>query len=477
MFHMSSLVTASVANIIDRSDISGRQIQAFMRRRIEERLMARNTLPVGVSEQHRLYESIVAEDEDLAAMLIEQMVGSRSVVEILIANQQGIILVSSNPAQNGKAMLSRPSLEQLQNENTFSKIYNVLTTQKDYETRLNFGDAGNGKTLFTVQILVSPVLMRAAILPELKGTGLVAMFSLFAALAIAYASAHLAMRPLKEISHLIDRLSAGEGIDEVTHQQRQEKEVALVESKLNLLSEQFHHSQRDAESRRLAAISSLTSGVAHEIKNPLNSIALRLELLRAHIASGSDSTDEELDILSQEATRLDRVVTTFLDFTRPVEIAMEEIDPVALAQDILSFIRPEADSKQISLNLIPPAQTFTLRGDTDMLRQAMMNIMKNAIEAMESHGSLIVSVESKKGECEILIRDTGPGIPPEIREKIFQLYFSTKSTGTGIGLAMTFRAIQLHGGSITVESEPGEGTAFRLLLPVRRVETKVWKKA
>lgn len=470
--HMNGLIVASLGNMIDRADISGRQIQAFMRRRIEERLLARNVLPSDSMEQRKLYESIVEEDEDLSAMLIEQMVGSRSIVEILIANEAGITLVSSNPAQVGKPMLSRPSLVQLRDENPLSRITAVLTAQNDYETRTSFGDAGNQRALFTVQILVSPVLLRAAIMPELKGTGLVAMLSLAAALALAYASAYLAMRPLKEISDIIDRVASGESMEEITHLKAQEREVAAVESKLSLLSEQFQHSQRDAESRRLAAISSLTSGVAHEIKNPLNSIALRLELLRAHIASGSDSTDEELDILAQEVTRLDRVVKTFLDFTRPVELAMKEIDVVSLCQEILNFIQPEADTKGIQLELVKPQTAVTLRGDADLLKQAMMNIVKNSIEAMNTEGTLTVTVENRRGECEIVIQDTGPGIPPEIREKIFQLYFSTKQTGTGIGLAMTFRAIQLHGGSITIDSNPGQGATFRLRLPVRRVENR-----
>ncbi len=470
--HMNSLMTASINNIIDRSDNSGRQIQAFMRRRIEERLMARSVLPSDQAELRKIYESIIEEDEDLAAMLIEQMVGSRAIVEILIANEAGITLVSSNPAQTGKPMISRPELIRLRDENPISRITTVLTAQNDYESRTSFGDAGNQRALFTIQILVSPILMKAALLPELKGTSIVALLSLIVAMLLAYASARLAMRPIQEIGDIIDRLAQGESIADISHEKAQEKEVALVESKLNFLSEQFQNTQRDAESRRLAAMSSLTSGVAHEIKNPLNSIALRLELVRAHIENGSDSANDELDIVAQEVTRLDRVVKTFLDFTRPLELAMEEVDPTVLSQDVLNFIQPEAESRSIQLKLVPPQKPIHLRGDQDLLKQAMMNIVKNALEAMEKDGQLTVTIENKRGECEIRIHDTGPGIPTEIQQKIFNLYFSTKETGNGIGLAMTFRAIQLHGGSITIESEAGKGTTFQLRLPVHKMETR-----
>lgn len=465
--HVNSLIVNALSNVIDRSDVAGRQIQAFMRRRIEERLLAKGSLPQDATERKRLYASIVEEDEDLAAMLIEQMAESRSIVEIDIAGENGMILASSNPSQTGKPLVAKPSLAKLREENPSARVAAILSSRNDYETRINFGDAESQRPLFTIQILVSPVLLRAAMSPELRGTALAAALSLVAAMFLAYVSAHVAMRPLREISDTIDRLASGVGAESLSR----EREVAAVESKLNLLSEQFQSSQRDAESRRLVAITSLTSGVAHEIKNPLNSIALRLELLRARVASGAE-VDGEIDVLSQEVTRLDRVVKTFLDFTRPVEMAMEVIVPAALCREVLNFVQPEAEAASVKTELVPPVGILTIRGDADLLKQALMNIVKNSIEAMPNGGALTVTVSSRKGECEIAIRDTGMGIPPETREKIFQLYFSTKEKGTGIGLAMTFRAVQLHGGSISVESEAGQGTTFLIRLPRLRMENR-----
>lgn len=464
--HVNSLISTSLNNVMDRSDVAGRQIQAFMRRRIEERLMASGMVPATFSQQKQMYERIVEEDEDLAAMLIQQMAESRSIVEINIAGENGMILTSSNPGRVRKPLIAKPSLARLREEGPFARATAGLSARSDYETRFAFGDAGHQRALFTIQILVSPVLLRAAMLPELRGTALAAIASLAVAMLLAYASANLALRPLREISQTIDRLASGGETDTRSH----EREVAAVESKLNMLSEQFQSSRRDAESRRLAAITSLTSGVAHELKNPLNSISLRLELLRARLASGADA-DGEIDILAQEVTRLDRVVKTFLDFTRPVELAMEEVDPSSLCRSVLDFVRPEADAAGVSLEFVEPSRPITIRGDEDLIRQALLNIFKNAIEAMPDGGTLTAKVSEVAGECEISINDTGVGIPAEKREKIFQLYFSTKEKGSGIGLAMTFRAVQLHGGSIFVESEVGQGTTFHIHLP--RVRTEV----
>jgi signal transduction histidine kinase len=112
-----------------------------------------------------------------------------------------------------------------------------------------------------------------------------------------------------------------------------------------------------------------------------------------------------------------------------------------------------------------------VKADADLLRQALVNITVNAIEAMERGGQLRIYVEKNSDFAVICVQDTGPGIPPAQRDKIFQLYYTTKPRGSGIGLAMTFRAVQLHGGTIEVEGEPGKGTTFRVTLPLAGVTT------
>jgi signal transduction histidine kinase len=218
-------------------------------------------------------------------------------------------------------------------------------------------------------------------------------------------------------------------------------------------------------SSRLTAINRLTGGVAHAIKNPLNAIALRLELLRSRVLPEIPQAEAEMEIIAQEIARLDRVVRTFLDFTRPVVLNSAEFDLRETVGGILNLVRPEAEGCGVRIETERPAASVRVCGDRELLRQAILNIVRNALDAMPGGGLLRVRVFRDGAEVVLAISDTGPGIPAENLDQIFELYFSTKEKGSGIGLAMTFRAVQLHGGSIEVESEPGDGATFSIRLP------------
>jgi signal transduction histidine kinase len=216
---------------------------------------------------------------------------------------------------------------------------------------------------------------------------------------------------------------------------------------------------------RLAAISRITGGVAHEIKNPLNAISLRLDLLRARLGEPEEELMAEIDILSNEVRRLDRVVKTFLDFSRPVDVKLTEVDLVAIAREVAELTTPQAGLAHIRVWFEDSAESAPIRGDADMLKQAILNLVLNAIEAMKNGGNLWLRV-SRDGNAVILnVSDDGPGIPAEAQDKVFQLYFTTKIRGSGIGLAMTYRAVQLHNGTINFSTELGRGTAFQMTFP------------
>jgi PAS domain S-box-containing protein len=228
---------------------------------------------------------------------------------------------------------------------------------------------------------------------------------------------------------------------------------------------------RDAESRRelekqldlssrLAALSRLTSGVAHEIKNPLNAMALQLEVLRSRL----EGEQPEVDVIASEIKRLDNVVKTFLNFNRPIELRAVPIDLSEIVKGVFTLISAEASAKQIHLET-SLQEHLVIHGDAELLQQAILNVVKNGIEAMTDGGKLGARTAFEGDECTLDISDAGPGIPPEIRDKIFNLYFTTKKNGTGIGLATTFRVVYLHSGSIAVDTDPGKGTTFRFRFP------------
>ncbi len=216
---------------------------------------------------------------------------------------------------------------------------------------------------------------------------------------------------------------------------------------------------------RLSAISRITGGVAHEVKNPLNAILMHVELARMKLAKGDSDLKPQMDIITSEIVRLDRVVKTFLDFTRPVELHPVEIPLESFVNDIAALARPLAETAGIELNVSQETEGVSIGADLDLLKQAMLNVVVNAIEAMPDGGQLRFESAVRGDDAEIRIIDTGCGIRPELKEKVFGLYFTTKQTGSGIGLAMTFRIVQLHDGTIDFTSEPGKGTTFVIRIP------------
>jgi len=217
---------------------------------------------------------------------------------------------------------------------------------------------------------------------------------------------------------------------------------------------------------RLAAISRISGGVAHEVKNPLNAILLHVEVARAKVARGENDVSPEMDIIASEILRLDRVVRTFLDFSRPVELKLANIQVHDLVNQIVDLARPQATAGGIQIEVKQEAEGTEVRVDLDLMKQAVLNVVVNAMQAMPGGGRLGFESCVNGDTAEVRVSDTGAGISPELRDKIFRLYFSTKTKGSGIGLAMTFRIVQLHDGTIDFTSEPGKGTTFLIRLPI-----------
>ncbi|MFN7930174.1 MAG: ATP-binding protein [Blastocatellia bacterium] len=214
---------------------------------------------------------------------------------------------------------------------------------------------------------------------------------------------------------------------------------------------------------RLAALSRITSGVAHEVKNPLHAMVLHLELLRAKVDAGRDPS-KHVDVLTSEVNRLNRVVQTFLDFTRPLQLQTRKYDANELLREVM-LLAPIAPGSRIEVVTHYAREPQWVEADIDLMKQALLNIIINACQAMPNGGTLTLTTARQNNHVELTIGDTGVGIPEEMREKIFNLYFTTKEKGSGIGLAQAFRAIQMHSGSIDVESTVGQGTRFKISLP------------
>jgi signal transduction histidine kinase len=244
-------------------------------------------------------------------------------------------------------------------------------------------------------------------------------------------------------------------------------------------------------SRRMAAIGRLTSGVGHEVKNPINAIVVHLELLKSKLGAAEGPATRHLEVIDAEIRRLDRVVQTLVDFSRPVELQLHEQDLRLVIGDVLALAADELTTRKIKLTSRIPEEPLIANVDADLLKQAALNVIQNGAQAMPEGGRLEVALEedfsagngslsearqdgldgARIGRATpkfavLRIADEGGGIPAEIREKIFDLYFTTKTGGSGIGLAMTYRILQLHHGSVDVQSRRGRGTEFLLRIPL-----------
>jgi PAS domain S-box-containing protein len=241
--------------------------------------------------------------------------------------------------------------------------------------------------------------------------------------------------------------------------------VGVLVSMRDYESFQKFESQWDL-SKKLADLGRITSGIAHEVKNPLNAMVIHLEILRSKLESGNSDPRPQLEILDSEIKRLDRVVQTFLNFTWPVEVHLQPIDLNTIVTQVTALASTEAQERGVTINKHLDPGSPVIKGDSDLLKQALLNVIINGCQAMPEGGPLKVATSrGQDGSARITITDRGIGIADEDQERVFNLYYTTKKGGTGIGLAQAFRAVQLHGGVIRFDSQVGVGTTFEIILP------------
>jgi len=221
---------------------------------------------------------------------------------------------------------------------------------------------------------------------------------------------------------------------------------------------------------QLRALSRVYRAVTHDLKAPLNAMALNLNRLQSALGRGEGTseaatTGQYLDVLREEIERLDRLLEILLAETTPAGRGRQEFDARAMLEEIERLLEPQARLQHVVLESRLPGVAVRIAGQRDRLKQAILNVAINALDAMSEGGTLEMSLEGRSDEAEVLISDSGHGIPEELRPRIFEAHFTTKTTGTGIGLYVARSIVEAHGGEITVESVPGRGSTFRLRLP------------
>lgn len=483
--HLDTLINTLSEDALDRSQRASQEVSSFL---IDYLNMHATPTPNGTEGAKEEWYRIVSTDPDIASRLVKTMAVWPSLAEINVADQSGKILASSSDRRVGMTMARLRDFAQWTRGPIRSRLVDLLSSDANFQVLATLGIQDQPASVLSIQVVVSTVLLHGPVFQEVKWLALVSGGSLLAVLLITLLAMNFALRPLKRIDQTIDRIVQGDFVRATSAGAQPvrgaPKEFAVLETKLNLLGQQFLGARENATelrhdvdlllermasqldvASRLAAISRLTGGVAHEIKNPLNAIALRLDFLRAKLGAPEEELGQDIDVLAREIARLDRVVKTFLDFSRPVEVHFEEVDLSALTREVADLMMPPARLAHIKVAVDSPEAPVVLRGDVDLLKQAVLNLVTNAIEAMREGGSLRLATSAQNGAVMLEVADTGPGIPAAQRDRVFQLYFTTKNMGSGIGLALTYRAVQLHNGTIAFDSEEGRGTTFRLEFP------------
>ncbi|MGA2358875.1 MAG: ATP-binding protein [Terriglobales bacterium] len=536
--------------------------------------------------------------------MLESVVGnSRIIYDAAIIDPNGVAILDTNPALNGKPLPHRAALGVLRDAGFRRQLRLLYAPSTVYD--VSIGLELDGHAFGSVRVGVSTVFLRNELTPRLQQAAFFSVLAIFCSLVLAAVVSNVALGPLKAISRNLDSASAGDLLpaeetsadDEVglvslkiAHLGRQIRDtnqifsalkdnveqvmtklqdglmlftrdtrVVLVsasaekflgrprreilghtaeeifsdgtvlgavvlpafQKQLPLLQYEFDAvdgrrvqvsldfiqekgtpigallTMRDAESarriendiemsRRLSASGRLTRGVAHEVKNPINAIVLHLQLLQNKLQQDDPETRRHMDIIGNEIHRLDRVVQILVDFTRPRDLRLEDVDLRKILESVSALTAPEAARHGVRVVQQLPHQDLSnedlphrddalmVRVDSDLIKQAILNLVLNGVQSMTAGGTLTLKAR-RDGETILAeVLDQGCGIPPEAQEKIFELYYTTKSDkgGSGIGLAQTYQIMQWHYGSVEFDSIVGAGTTFRLRLPAAAAKSE-----
>jgi len=524
--------------------------------------------------------------------MLESVVGnSRIIYDAAIIDPNGLAILDTNPALNGKPVPERARLTVLRDAGFRHQLRLLYSPGTVYD--VSIGLELDGQAFGSVRVGVSTVFLRNELTPKLQQAAFFSVVAIFCSLVLAAVVSNVALGPLKAISRNLDSASAGDLLP--AEESGSEDEVGLVSLKIAHLGRQIHDTNqifsalkdnveqvmtklqdglmlftrdsrvvlvsasaekflgrprreilgrtaeeifsdgtvlgavvlpafqkqrplgqyefeavdgrrvqvsldfiqekgtpigalltmRDAESvrriedeieisRRLSASGRLTRGVAHEVKNPINAIVLHLQLLQNKLQPDDPDTLRHMDIIGNEIHRLDRVVQILVDFTRPRDLRLEDVDLRKILESVSALAAPDAARHNVCVVLELPNRdlpdeddVLLVRVDSDLMKQAIMNLVLNGVQAMTEGGTLTLKAR-RDGEMILAeVMDQGCGIPPEAQEKIFELYFTTKGDkgGSGIGLAQTYQIMQWHYGSVEFDTIVGAGTTFRLRLP------------
>lgn len=420
-----------------------------------------------VTDPATAYDEVRASRSVLSAL--EAAIYSQDVIDAVIVDPTSVVIASSDPRQVGKTVSPRTPLNNIIAESGLAQLQAVYNTTQSLEWSqpIALGDQPFGE----IRIGLSTLLVRSALNQSLAPAALAAGVALLVAVISAMLLAQVVLRPMHVIRSSLSRL--GRGDLGATLDLREDAEFRELGDVFDQVSAQLRAAAPEglkpaqlAElSRRIAMVGRLTAGVAHEMKNPLNAMTIHLELLKQKLAAGRPAF-EHAEIIEQEIRRLDERIQGFLKFVRPEETSFGPVALMPLITSVVHGVQHEAERAGVTIDRACTDGALLVVGDAAQLRDVFLNLAQNAIQAMPRGGRLTIScARVPNHRIRVRVEDTGVGIAPENLAKVFELYYTTKQRGTGVGLSMVYRTIQIHNGEIDVESTVGVGTTFIVELP------------
>ena len=428
---VSELLRQRVAQTAASNEVTARQVLMMTRRALETGLQEKPPVDASAEALHAAVQQALGR----SAALTDTMAGfvryNPAVQDVSVVDAMGETLVSTDPVAANLPAASRVSFNRVRDEGVVRQAKDVFGKPRvlDVAVPLN----RNGAPFLVVHVGVRSSFLRNNYIPWLKGAFWLALLSGLISIGAAWLLVRVTVAPAA---------------------MRMEQELEV--------------------SRRLAAVGRLTAGVGHEVKNPINAMVVHLELLRGKLEIAGqgraflDGAMRHVEILSGEMHRLDRVVQTLADFTRPMELRVEKLDLCDVAEAVIEL--GGAEMAEYGVRVETELETVMVQGDGEQLRQAVLNLVLNGMQAIAETGTtvgkrLLITVRREHDAGVVQVCDEGMGIAEDVLPHIYDLYFTTKAKGSGIGLAMTYRIVQMHGGSMEVKSEAGHGAVFTVRLP------------
>jgi signal transduction histidine kinase len=453
LLHLSNTADVLLEESKDRFELFGSSVYSQAAVAIAAPETAYNDVRVSKYVQSALQSALYSEDT----------------IDASIVDPTGVVIASSDPDQVGKTVPRRPQLNELIALNPVAKLRAIYSSENNLEWTqpMALGETPFGE----IRIGLTMALVRRDLNDSLGPSALAAGMALLIAVLTSMLLAQLVLRPMHVIRSSLSRL--GRGDLGATLDLRDDAEFRDLGDVFDQVSAQLRAAspagikpaQLAELSRRIAMVGRLTAGVAHEMKNPLNAMTIHLELLKQKLVAGK-SASQHVEIIGQEIRRLDERIQGFLKFVRPEEAKFGPVAIAPLVSSVLDAVQPEAQHAGVSITRGCADGGLLVEGDAAQLREAFLNLAQNAIQAMPKGGRLGISCTALPNRrVRVRVEDTGVGIAPENLTKIFELYYTTKERGTGVGLSMVYRTVQIHNGEIDVESTLGVGTTFIVVLP------------